>query len=197
MKWIVLILLITLCNCSRRQVNASEPSKPDFTIRADRLYLPVSIDGHPLIELLFDTGTLVGCLISATAAGEYTDSIQPRNDLASFNGSEIEIHGLPLGTRTIHYVPETGIALIAPSYATDTRIWCFDMDNEKFSIRETDTLPAGALVFPLVFASYRSDRRLMPFVNIPMTIRSGKDSIKTDYGYTISLFRSTEPSGET
>lgn len=184
MKWIVLFSLLTLCNCSGKQDKVKEATQRDFTIIEDRLYLPVSIDGRPSIQLLFDTGTAVGCLISETLAREYSDTIPSGTDLGSFDVEEITIHGFPLGTQTIHHIPEEGIGVVAPSNATDRRIWCFDMDNEKFSIHQNDTLPEGALVYPIIFASYQGTR-IMPFVNIPLTIRSGADTIKTDYLYML------------
>ena len=162
--------------------------------------------------MLFDTGCLVGCMLPQSLAENYADSLtvtQPGAVVSHIAVKDISLGGQSLNDNRIYHVPDEEFnvvgpvdlpCVIAPAYATEERIWCFDFDNRMFSIRETDTLPENAIVYPLLFAKYK-DRKIAPFVNIPMTLSYGDRSLSTDYVYLLDTgtpygFCITDPPAE-
>jgi hypothetical protein len=96
----------------------------------------------------------------------------------------ITIASFPYGSKSITSIDEDFPAAIAPEYAGDRRIWCFNLDEGRLSISDKDTVPADTMVFPIEFAM-RGGKRQVPFVNIPMTISQGSHSMSTDYLYIL------------
>ncbi|MEG2612523.1 MAG: hypothetical protein RR971_03415 [Alistipes sp.] len=192
--FLLFIVQFGIAACSSQGQTQPITRNTNLRIHYDIMYTPVIINSTDTIELLFDTGCLVGCLLPQSLARNYADTMVNNGWLQS--ASKIKVNSIELGTQSlnsniINSVPVDMEGLIAPIYAEEKRIWCFDFDNQIFSIRDCDTLPKGALVYPLQFAKYK-DKKLAPFVNLPMTIKNGCDSLQTDYIY---LFDTGTPSG--
>ncbi len=204
-KFLYLLLIVQFAAVSCSSNGQTLPTAADTNLRIDQdgIYTPVIINATNTIEMFFDTGCMVSCLVSQSLAARYADSLtvmQPGTGVPSIEVGDISLGGQSLNSNRIHYTPRQPDAMIAPAYATEERIWCFDFDNLRFSIRETDTLPENALVYPLLFATYQH-RRIAPFVNIPMTLSCGDRTLHTDYVYLLDTgtpygFAITDPPAE-
>jgi len=199
----LLIVQIFVASCSSNGQTQPAADHTNLRIDRDRIYTPVIINETDTIEMLFDTGCIVGCMMSQSLAANYADSltaVQPVNGVPGIEVGGISLGGQSLNSNRIASVPAETEAVIAPVYATEERIWCFDFDKGLFSICETDTLPEDAVVYPLLFAKYK-DRKLAPFVNIPMTLSCGDRTLYTDYVYMLDTgtpygFAITDPTAE-
>ena len=208
----LLLLQFVVVSCSSNGRTPPAADNTNLRIDQDRIVTPVVINATDTLEMLFDTGCMVGCLLPQSLAENYADSLtvtQPGTSVSNIVVEDISLGGRSLNDNRIYHVPDERIDIvgpidlactIAPVYATEERIWCFDFDNRMFSIRETDTLPENAIVYPLLFAKYK-DRKIAPFVNIPMTLSYGDCSLSTDYLYMLDTgtphgFVITDPPAE-
>ena len=192
----LLLLQFVVVSCSSHGQTPPAADNTNLRIDQDRIITPVVINATDTLEMLFDTGCLVGCMLPQSLAENYADSLtvtQPGAVVSHIAVKDISLGGQSLNDNRIYHVPDEEFdvvgpvdlpCVIAPAYATEERIWCFDFDNRMFSIRETDTLPENAIVYPLLFAKYK-DRKIAPFVNIPMTLSYGDRSLSTDYVYLL------------
>lgn len=207
---IVAILLVLLpvsefaiLSCSSNEKTRQIADNTNLRIDQDRIFTPVIINAADTLDMLFDTGCMVGCLLPQSLAANYTDTstvAQSETGVSKIKVKDISLGGQSLNSNNIYQVPGKIEAMIAPVYATEKRIWCFDFDNRIFSICETDTLPENAIVYPLLFAKY-GKRKLAPFVNIPMTLSYKDDTLSTDYIYMLDTgtpygFAITDPTPE-
>lgn len=203
---LLLSLPFAAVSCAPNVQTQPAADNTNLRIDQDRIYTPVIINETDTIEMMFDTGCMVGCLMSRSLAANYADSLpvmQPGTGMPNIEVGSISLGGRLLNDDRIYYYPDVEEApepLIAPMYATEERIWRFDFDNRMLSICETDTLPDNAVVYPLLFAKYK-ERKIAPFVNIPMTISCGDRALYTDYVYmldtgTPSGFAITDPPAE-
>ena len=208
----LLLLQFVVVSCSSHGQTPPAADNTNLRIDQDRIITPVVINATDTLEMLFDTGCLVGCMLPQSLAENYADSLtvtQPGAVVSHIAVKDISLGGQSLNDNRIYHVPDEEFdvvgpvdlpCVIAPAYATEERIWCFDFDNRMFSIRETDTLPENAIVYPLLFAKYK-DRKIAPFVNIPMTLSYGDRSLSTDYVYLLDTgtpygFCITDPPAE-
>lgn len=199
----LLIVQLVVVSCSSNV--QTQPASADTNLRIDQdgIFTPVILNATDTLEMLFDTGCLVGCLLPRSLAENYADSLvvsTQQGTASSIEVKSISLGGQSLNSNIVHHVPVETEATIAPVYATEERVWCFDLDNSIFSICETDTLPENAIVYPLLFAKYK-DRKIAPFVNIPMTLSCGDHSLSTDYIYLLDTgtpygFTITDPPTE-
>lgn len=204
-KFLYPLLIIQFVNfsCSSKGQTQQIADNTNLRICQDRIYTPVIINTTDTLEMFFDTGCMVGCLLPQSLSANYADSmtvIQPGTSVSSVEVESISLGGQPLNSNKIYVVPAEMEAQIAPLYAIEERIWCFDFDNRMFSICELDTLPENAIVYPLLFAKYKN-RKIAPFVNIPMTISCGDRTLYTDYAYLLDTgtpygFAITDPTAE-
>jgi hypothetical protein len=188
-RYFPLIFLVLLSGCvpARDKRNGVAGSgRKDLTIVNDVMHVPVVINGRDTVNLLFDTGCLVGCLFPDSLSYRFCDTINRTfpGDMGYFDVDTVTIASFPYGSNRIASFDIACPATIAPEYPDDRRLWCFNLDEGRLSIREKDTVPADAMVFPIEFAM-RGGKRLAPFVNIPMTISQGGDSLSTDYLYLL------------
>jgi len=199
----LLIVQFIVISCSSNGQTHLVADNTNLRIDQDRIYTPVIINETDTIEMLFDTGCMVGCLMSQSLATNYADSLtamQPKTSVQSIEVESISLGGRSLNSNSIYSVPVETEAQIAPLYATEERTWCLDFDNRMFSICETDSLSENTIVYPLLFAKYK-DRKIAPFVNIPMTISYGECALYTDYVYMLDTgtpygFCITDPTTE-
>ncbi|WP_418683806.1 hypothetical protein [Alistipes putredinis] len=208
----LLFLQFVVVSCSSNGRTPPAADNTNLRIDQDRIFTPVVINATDTLEMLFDTGCLVGCMLPQSLAENYADSLtvtQSGAVVSHIAVEDISLGGRSLNDNRIYHVPDEEFdvvgpvdlaCLIAPAYATEKRIWCFDFDNRMFSIRETDTLPENAIVYPLLFAKYK-DRKIAPFVNIPTTLSYGDRSLSTDYVYLLDTgtpygFAITDPPAE-
>lgn len=186
---ILLVLLpvaqFAVLSCSSNEKPQQIADNTNLRIDQDRIFTPVIINAADTLDMLFDTGCMVGCLLPQSLAANYTDTstvAQSGTGVSKIKVKNISLGGQSLNSNNIYHVPGKIEAMIAPVYSTEKRIWCFDFDNRIFSICETDTLPENAIVYPLLFAKY-GERKLAPFVNIPMTLSYKDNTLSTDYIY--------------
>ena len=208
----LLLLQFVVVSCSSHGQTPPAADNTNLRIDQDRIITPVVINATDTLEMLFDTGCLVGCMLPQSLAENYADSLtvtQPGAVVSHIAVKDISLGGQSLNDNRIYHVPDEEFdvvgpvdlpCVIAPAYATEERIWCFDFDNRMFSIRETDTLPENAM---FIHCSLRSikDRKIAPFVNIPMTLSYGDRSLSTDYVYLLDTgtpygFCITDPPAE-
>lgn len=204
-KLLYLLLIVQLVVAACSSNGQPQPASADTNLRIDQdiITTPVIINATDTLEMVFDTGCMAGCLLPQSLAANYADSLtvtQPGTAASSIEVKGISLGGQSLNSNRIYHVSGETEAMIAPVYATEERIWCFDFDNSIFSICDTDTLPENAIVYPLLFAKYK-DRKLAPFVNIPMTLSCGEHSLSTDYIYMLDTgtpygFAITDPPTE-
>lgn len=204
-RFLYLLLIVQFATVSCSSGGQTLPTAADTNLRIDKdvIFTSVTINATDTLEMVFDTGCMVPCLAPQSLAARYADSLtvmQPGTGMPSIEVGDISLGGRSLNSNRIHYTPRLTDAMIAPAYATEERIWCFDFDNLQFSIRETDTLPENAIVYPLLFATYQH-RRIAPFVNIPMTLSCGDRALHTDYVYMLDTgtpygFAITDPPAE-
>ena len=206
-KFLCLLLLMVglfaVHSCS--SYGQAQPTADNGNLRIDydRIYTPVIINSADTLEMFFDTGCLVGCLLPRSLATNYADSLsvaQSGVSVPKVEVGDILLGGKSLNSNSVSYVSAEIEPMIAPVYAKDNRIWCFDFDNRQFSICETDTLPENAIVFPLLFAKYKG-KKLAPFVNIPMSLFCGDATLSADYLYLLDTgtpcgFAITDPTRE-
>lgn len=200
---ILLVTQFAVLSCSSNEKARQTAGDTNLCIDRDRIFTPVIINAVDTLEMLFDTGCMVGCLVPQSLAADYIDAsavAQSGTGVSKIEVEDISLGGQSLNSNSIYYVPGKTEAMIAPVYATEKRIWCFDFDNRMLSICETDTLPENAIVYPLLFAKY-GERRLAPFVNIPMTLSCKGDTLSTDYIYMLDTgtpygFAITDPTPE-
>lgn len=200
---IILVVQFAVLSCSSNEQAQQTADNTNLRIYHDGIYTPVVINAADTLEMLFDTGCLVGCLLPRSLAANYTDAsavAESGTGVSKIDVESISLGGQSLNSNKIYHVPGKIEAIIAPVYATERRIWCFDFDNRIFSICETDTLPENAIVYPLVFAK-KGNRKLAPFVNIPMTLSYNDKSLSTDYLYLLDTgtpygFAITDPTPE-
>lgn len=204
-RFLYLLLIVPFATVSCSSNGQTLPTAADTNLRIDQdgIYTPVIINATDTIEMFFDTGCMVGCLMPQSLAANYADSLtamQPGTGVPSIEVGGISLGGQSLNSNRIYCVSAETEAQIAPVYATEERIWCFDFDNLRFSICETDTLPENAVVYPLLFAKYQN-RKVAPFVNMPMTLSCGDRTLHTDYVYLLDTgtpygFAITDPPAE-
>lgn len=200
---IILVAQFAILSCSSNEQTQQTADNTNLRIDQDRIFIPVIINAADTLEMLFDTGCMVGCLLPQSLAANYTGTstvAQSGSGASKIKVEDISLGGQSLNSNSIYHVPGEVGAMIAPVYATEKRIWCFDFDNRIFSICETDTLPENAIVYPLLFAKH-GGRKLAPFVNIPMTLSYKDDSLSTDYLYMLDTgtpcgFAITDPTPE-
>lgn len=203
---LLLILPFAAASCSPNGQTQPAADNTNLRIDQDRIYTPVIINETDTIEMMFDTGTIGSCYMRRSLAANYADSLpvmQPGTGMPNIEVESISLGGRSLNDNRIYYYPDVEVAsepLVAPMYATEERIWCFDFDNRMLSICETDTLPDNTVVYPLLFAKYK-DRKIAPFVNLPMTISCGNRTLYTDYVYMLDTgtpygFCITDPPAE-
>ena len=208
----LLLLQFVVVSCSSHGQTPPAADNTNLRIDQDRIITPVVINATDTLEMLFDTGCLVGCMLPQSLAENYADSLtvtQPGAVVSHIAVKDISLGGQSLNDNRIYHVPDEEFdvvgpvdlpCVIAPAYATEERIWCFDFDNRMFSIRETDTLPENAIVYPLLFAKYK-DRKFAPFSNIPLSLSYVYRSLSTDYVYLLDTgtpygFCITDPPAE-
>ena len=201
--YLLLAAQFGVLSCSSNGEPQQTANNTNLRIDQDRIFTPVIINAADTLDMLFDTGCLVGCLVPQSTAANYTDSstiAESGSGISKIEVEDISLGGQSQNSKSIFHVPSEIGATIAPVYAKEKRIWCFDFDNHIFSIQETDTMPENAIVYPLLFAKH-GDRKIAPFVNIPMTLSYGKDSLSTDYLYLLDTgtpygFAITDPTPE-
>lgn len=203
LRYLLLAVLCAAASCSSNGQPQPVAAETNLRIDRDQIFTSVIINATDTLEMCFDTGCMVPCLVPQSLAAHYADSltaVQPGTGVPSIEVEGISLGGRSLNSNRIHYTPRQPEAMIAPAYATEERIWCFDFDNLQLSIRETDTLHENAIVYPLLFAKYE-DRKIAPFVNIPMTLSCGDRTLHTDYLYMLDTgtpygFAITDPTAE-
>ena len=201
--YLLLVVPFAVLSCSSNGEAQQSADNTNLRIYHDGIYTPVVINAADTVEMLFDTGCMVGCLLPRSVAANYTDAstiAESSTGVSKIEVESISLGGQSLNSNKIYHVPSEIEAMIAPVYAKEKRIWCFDFDNRIFSICETDTLPENAIVYPLLFAKH-GDRKLAPFVNIPMTLSYNDKSLSTDYLYLLDTgtpcgFAITDPTPE-
>jgi hypothetical protein len=188
-RYLSLIFLVLFSGCmpaQNKRNGVTESGKKDFTIINDVMHVPVVINGRDMVNMLFDTGFLDGCVFPDSLSYRFCDTIDRLypGAMGHFDVDTVTIASFPYGSNRIASFDIACPATIAPKYQNDRRLWCFNLDEGRLYIREKDTVHAGAMVFPIEFAM-RGDKRMAPFVNIPMTISQGGNSLSIDYLYLL------------
>jgi len=78
MKYFLLTAAVLLSGCAAPQNGrggVAGSGKKDFTIVNDVMHVPVVINGRDTVNLLFDTGCLVGCLFPDSLSYRFCDTI--------------------------------------------------------------------------------------------------------------------------
>lgn len=145
-KLLYLLLIVQLVVAACSSNGQPQPASADTNLRIDQdiITTPVIINATDTLEMVFDTGCLVGCLLPQSLAANYADSLtvtQPGTVASSIEVKGISLGGQSLNSNRIYHVSGETEAMIAPVYATEERIWCFDFDNSIFSICDTEPYP--------------------------------------------------------
>lgn len=160
-------------------------NQPAITMVEDVMYVECKIDTSE-ITMIFDTGCLVGCLLSEKTAQELLPGkkiMYSINDYGVVNADSIFISGYPSSSNEIIVHRERRNSLIAPDYRTDRRIWSINLDSCSLTIADTTTLPSPIKI-PIIFSEKRGQRSA-PFVKVPLSLCLQGDTLKTCYYYML------------
>ena len=198
---LIYAIIITGC-CSEIQTpDSSIEDNGNLVLENDRLYLQVKIDTSH-VKMLFDSGCLVGCIISDSLANKalYDKEIAYHpSGYGQVEADSIFVSGYQYSNTDVFVYKNFDYSLIAPDYKDDRNVWSFNLDSFLFSMRDSSRIKDGIQV-PIVF-SLREGQRSAPFVKLPLTLCSQGDTLETSYYYlldtgTPTAFAVTDPPKE-
>lgn len=207
MKRLLFFTSVLVCACSSgNQSTATDASMTDsatvdisnFEIKNDVISMNTTINGTDTINAIFDTGALLYYSLNKSDYDRLFPDYQRKNSMEMFDSTRvnsINIVGFDyLGKEIISVNFES---LFGPRYEVDYRMWSMDMENRVLSINDSIDDSQYPLIYKLFFHK-RGDKRIAPFVNIPISFTNGKDSINTDWCYLLDTgtpfsFEMTDP----
>lgn len=173
------------CNPSIRDSECVEEEQC-ISIINDIMFIDGLI-GTSRVSMIFDTGCLVGCVLSKTIAKE----VLPKKDIKySVNDyGVIEVDSMFIAGFQYHFKEiivhkeRENSPLIAPQYSTDRSVWSFNLDSCSLVISDSSRLGNSSKV-PIVFSEKRG-LRSAPFVKLPIKLCLQGDTLKTSYYYLL------------
>ncbi len=151
------------------------------------MYVETQIDSLQM-EVFFDTGCLMGYMISKSFAQKILDKKGETyvNDFDSLVVDTLLVAGFPYSSNIITVVnDDREYSYIAPTYSSDRRIWRFDLDSCRLAISDSAAVNVDGIQIPIVFAKSSKGRRIAPFVKLPLVFCSQHDTLVTEYHYLL------------
>lgn len=176
---IAFILALTECDPSLTKGAAIEPV---ITLIEDVIYVNCKIDTSK-ITMVFDTGCLVGCVLSEKKAQEVLPEKDVKytvNGYGVISADSMFIADYPYPSNDIIVYRERINPLIAPNYRVDRKKWSINLDSCSLTISDTTRFPSSIKV-PIIF----TNKRRAPFVKIPLSLYLQGDTLKTCYYYLL------------
>lgn len=176
-----------------RIIHKNNPNR-NLRLAANRIFVNLWLNDSIPVELLFRTGNHVWLKLSEPLVASYTTDIEyPGED--KFPIAAAPKLTLRDSTHIAFVYPEARVnnldeqSTFAPYYPDEHRIWDFNLDWEQLSIYDRDTLPPGAVCFPIK----RHPQAI--FVQLPLRFESdngqeiaSEDWYMLDTGSPFSLY---------
>lgn len=144
------------------------------------------------LEMFFDTGSRRGPILwektylrhapdtKFTSAERFTYG--SKHD--EYPSPKLSVDSIALGYKYVTSLPPLSPGkdgVLAPQYDNDRRVWEVNFEKGYLAIHDSVTVPADACILPLRFSKNRNQIN----VRMPIFYISGRDTLKTEYDYTI------------
>lgn len=191
------IALLAGCKIAPQDAETEWNTNANMFLVGDRLYIQGTVNSSN-VSFFFDSGCLIGCaLFDSTATRILGSEIVHKDPPKSWEWKKIEadsikLGGADFGDNTLNIYEYDHEPMIGPMYATDTRVWHFDLDSCRFSILQEPAMTNPDITLPIVFATSKQGGKIAPFVRVPLRFICGADTLNTNYYY---LFDTGTPFG--
>lgn len=195
--YFLILLLVCPISCRRSTVRVEESDPPQGNLVIYHSMVGVETHfGADSCWMLFDTGALGKCVVddAVIIRGLGVESVTEDNYQWP---DTIKIAGVPTGhtqvgstlkfsflAKTEHPDKILGMdffkGMIGPDFNADKRVWEINFERRQMTIHEKDTIPPYRYVDPITMRAH-------PYVNIPMQLVFGRDTVVTNVECALDL----------